>query len=200
MYDAFIQIISSFRVFAPLCINFNREHWVNVEIGFGSLYITRWPISLNTLHMQVLFIAPVHGKKKPQLSYPDDAKETDTSVSNPETLKQNSEFFHHALNSTRVRLKNIVKRPKRSDSKVCRSGTSQCFAVISSQDSHYVLWIVGADLRLVPWPEGVHTSARMATWCCWNDQRIRQLSRAWQYVGNLFLIWAWSSYQVQRKK
>lgn len=68
--------------------------------------------------MQVLFIAPVHGKKKPQLSYPYEATDNDNSINNRETLKQNSEFLNRALDVTRGRLENIVRRPKRSGSKV----------------------------------------------------------------------------------
>lgn len=75
-----------------------------------------------SLHMQVLFIAPVHGKKNPQLSYPYDANDKDNSINNLETIKQNSEILNQALDVTRGRLENIVKRPKRSGSKVwlCR--------------------------------------------------------------------------------
>ncbi|KAL8048065.1 hypothetical protein ABFX02_07G039500 [Erythranthe guttata] len=66
---------------------------------------------------KVLFIGPVHGTKKPQLSYPHVFEENDDSINNVETIKQNSEFLNGALGATRERLKNIVKRPKRSDSK-----------------------------------------------------------------------------------
>lgn len=68
--------------------------------------------------MQVLFIAPVHGKNKPQLTYPYEAIENDNSINNRETLKKNSEFHNRVLDATRGRLENIVRRPKRSGSKV----------------------------------------------------------------------------------
>lgn len=71
------------------------------------------------LHVQVLFIAQVHGEKNPQLSYPHDVKEKDISINNLETLEKNSEFLNRALDFSRERLENIVKRPKRSGSKVC---------------------------------------------------------------------------------
>ncbi|KAH6769980.1 ion channel POLLUX-like protein [Perilla frutescens var. hirtella] len=80
---------------------------------------------------KVLFIAPVHGKKKPQLSYPyDDGK--DNSINNLETLKQNSEFLNRALDVTRGRLENIVRRPKRSGSKASDSclGPKECLLVL----------------------------------------------------------------------
>ncbi|XP_051129884.1 putative ion channel POLLUX-like 2 isoform X2 [Andrographis paniculata] len=81
---------------------------------------------------KILFIAAVHGKKKLQLSSPDDAKEADPSINNPETLKQNSEFFHRKLNSTSNRLNNIVKRPKKSDSKTSDSshGPKECILLL----------------------------------------------------------------------
>lgn len=67
---------------------------------------------------KVLFIAPVHGKKKPLLSYPHDV--------------QDSEFLNQALDVTRKRLENIVKRPKRSGSKASDGsvGPKECILVL----------------------------------------------------------------------
>ncbi|KAL3828736.1 hypothetical protein ACJIZ3_017538 [Penstemon smallii] len=66
---------------------------------------------------KVLFIAPVHGKKKPQLSYPS-VKENDYSINDIEPLKPNTEVQNRAFAATtRERLQNIVKRPKKSGSK-----------------------------------------------------------------------------------
>ncbi|KAL3626359.1 hypothetical protein CASFOL_029908 [Castilleja foliolosa] len=65
---------------------------------------------------KVLFIAPVHGKKNPLLSYPHDVKDDD-SINDLETLKQNSESLNRALDFSRERVESIVKRPKRSGSK-----------------------------------------------------------------------------------
>ncbi|KAK4425571.1 putative ion channel POLLUX-like 2 [Sesamum alatum] len=81
---------------------------------------------------KVLFIAPVHGKKKPQLSYPHDVQDSDNSINNLETLKQNSEFLNQALDATRKRLENIVKRPKRSGSKASEGsvGPKECILVL----------------------------------------------------------------------
>ncbi|KAL0348937.1 UNVERIFIED_CONTAM: putative ion channel POLLUX-like 2 [Sesamum angustifolium] len=81
---------------------------------------------------KVLFIAPVHGKKKPLLSYPHDVQERDNSINNLETLKQNSEFLHQALDVTRKRLENIVKRPKISGSKASDGtiGPKECILVL----------------------------------------------------------------------
>lgn len=81
---------------------------------------------------KVLFIAPVHGKKNPQLSYPYDANDKDNSINNLETIKQNNEFLNRALDVTRGRLENIVKRPKRSGSKASDSciGPKECLLVL----------------------------------------------------------------------
>ncbi|KAK4482829.1 hypothetical protein RD792_009999 [Penstemon davidsonii] len=66
---------------------------------------------------KVLFIAPVHGKKKPQLSYPS-VKENDYSINDIEPLEPNTESQNRAFAATtRERLRNIVKRPKKSGSK-----------------------------------------------------------------------------------
>ncbi|KAL0388495.1 UNVERIFIED_CONTAM: putative ion channel POLLUX-like 2 [Sesamum radiatum] len=82
--------------------------------------------------VEVLFIAPVHGKKKPLLSYPHDVQERDNSINNLETLKQNSEFLNQALDVTRKRLENIVKRPKISGSKASDGsiGPKECILVL----------------------------------------------------------------------
>ncbi|XP_011091105.1 putative ion channel POLLUX-like 2 isoform X1 [Sesamum indicum] len=81
---------------------------------------------------KVLFIAPVHGKKKPLLSYPHDVQDSDNSINSLETLKQNSEFLNQALDVTRKRLENIVKRPKRSGSKASDGsvGPKECILVL----------------------------------------------------------------------
>ncbi|KAL2230001.1 UNVERIFIED_CONTAM: putative ion channel POLLUX-like 2 [Sesamum indicum] len=81
---------------------------------------------------EVLFIAPVHGKKKPLLSYPHDVQDSDNSINSLETLKQNSEFLNQALDVTRKRLENIVKRPKRSGSKASDGsvGPKECILVL----------------------------------------------------------------------
>ncbi|XP_042031107.1 putative ion channel POLLUX-like 2 isoform X4 [Salvia splendens] len=70
---------------------------------------------------KVLFIAPVHGKKKPQLSYPYEVIDNDNSINNLETIKQNSEFLNRTLDFARGRLDNVVRRPNRSGSKASDS-------------------------------------------------------------------------------
>ncbi|GER25485.1 hypothetical protein STAS_01068 [Striga asiatica] len=63
---------------------------------------------------KVLFIGPVHGKKKPLLSYPHEAKDDDF------------------INISRERLDSIVKRPKRSGSKASDwcLGPKECVLVL----------------------------------------------------------------------
>ncbi|XP_057771441.1 putative ion channel POLLUX-like 2 isoform X2 [Salvia miltiorrhiza] len=81
---------------------------------------------------KVLFIASVHGKKKPQLTYPYEAIDNDNSINNVETLKQNSEFVNRKLDFTRGRQENVVRRPKRSGSKASDSciGPKECLLVL----------------------------------------------------------------------
>ncbi|XP_051129715.1 putative ion channel POLLUX-like 2 [Andrographis paniculata] len=66
---------------------------------------------------KVLFISPVHGKKKPQLSYPQDAKECISIISNSETATKNSESPLNRARDVTKRLESIVRRPQRSRSK-----------------------------------------------------------------------------------
>lgn len=70
------------------------------------------------MEVQVLFIGQLHGKNKPQLSYPGTMIENDNSINNIEDKKQYNEFQKRVLSMTRERLQSIVKRPKRSGSKV----------------------------------------------------------------------------------
>ncbi|XP_047954323.1 putative ion channel POLLUX-like 2 isoform X1 [Salvia hispanica] len=86
---------------------------------------------------KVLFIAPVHGKKKPQLSYPYEVIDNDNSINNLETIKQNSEFLNRTLDFARGRLENVVRRPKRSGSKASDSsiGPKECLLVLGWRPS-----------------------------------------------------------------
>ncbi|KAL2463698.1 putative ion channel POLLUX-like 2 [Forsythia ovata] len=81
---------------------------------------------------KVLFIAPVHGGKKLQLTCSNDVEENDISIHHLETLKGNNEFLSRALDLTRARLDNIVKRPTKSGSKAsdwCQ-GPKECILVL----------------------------------------------------------------------
>lgn len=65
--------------------------------------------------MQVLFIAPIHKRKKPQIPY---SNKISDSFQNFEVLERNGETHSHALELKKTRLENIVKRPIKSGSKV----------------------------------------------------------------------------------
>lgn len=145
-------------------------------------------LSTFLLHMQVLFIAPVHGKKKPQLSYPHDVKDKDTSINNLETLKQNSEFLNRALDVKRERLENIVKRPKRSGSKVCLLPEDTRFYCALMVAVLILFGFLHAGIRLVPRSKRVYISAWVAPCRCRDDRRIWQLCWTWQRVGRLYSI------------
>ncbi|KZV57039.1 hypothetical protein F511_20008 [Dorcoceras hygrometricum] len=67
---------------------------------------------------KVLFIAPIHGKKKPNLSYP---QENDSSTNVPDVISQRNVFQSQEFDATRERLQNIVERPKKSGSKASDS-------------------------------------------------------------------------------
>ncbi|KAD1306630.1 hypothetical protein E3N88_43035 [Mikania micrantha] len=67
---------------------------------------------------KVLFIAPVNGKKKPQISYLNSIKEEDIDPHNLQVLKElGEEAPHNALHMAKARLDKIVKRPAKQDSK-----------------------------------------------------------------------------------
>ncbi|KAL3506026.1 hypothetical protein ACH5RR_031408 [Cinchona calisaya] len=60
---------------------------------------------------KVLFIAPIHGKKKPQLAISSHVEE-DNVIQDPETPKKDSKFHSRALEITKARIEKIVKRSK----------------------------------------------------------------------------------------
>lgn len=66
----------------------------------------------------MLFIAPVHGKKNPQLAYPIVTSEEDNAVHNVKLLKKNVEYPNNGQQIEKARLENVVKRPIRPSSKV----------------------------------------------------------------------------------
>lgn len=65
-----------------------------------------------------MFIGPVHGKRKPQLAYPDVMKQETNTIQNLEVLEKNDEAPNHALDLITTRIEKIVKRPKKPGSKV----------------------------------------------------------------------------------
>ncbi|XP_048333583.2 putative ion channel POLLUX-like 2 isoform X2 [Ziziphus jujuba] len=63
---------------------------------------------------KVLFIAPIHKRKKPQIPY---SNKISDSFQNFEVLERNGETPSHALELKKTRLENIVQRPIKSGSK-----------------------------------------------------------------------------------
>lgn len=66
----------------------------------------------------MLFIGPVHGKKKPQLAYQDVVQEDNKTANDVGVQDKNSESPNHFSEMTKRRLENTVKRPTKSGSKV----------------------------------------------------------------------------------
>lgn len=88
--------------------------------------------------MQVLFIAPVHGGKKLQITCSNDVEENENYIHHHET-KGNDEFFSRTLDLTKKRLANIVKRPARSGSKVYHTKQMVTLIIIRFDISVYII-------------------------------------------------------------
>ncbi|CAI0465627.1 unnamed protein product [Linum tenue] len=65
---------------------------------------------------KILFIGPVQGRKRPQIADSEVLKEHTASKS-LEVMEKDGDHWNHAVELTKTRLKNIVKRPTRSGSK-----------------------------------------------------------------------------------
>ncbi|XP_049407207.1 putative ion channel POLLUX-like 2 [Solanum stenotomum] len=61
---------------------------------------------------KVLFIGPVHGKKRPQLAYSNISDQSDNAINDSHTVEKNGQFRSNTLEITKARLENIVKRTK----------------------------------------------------------------------------------------
>lgn len=59
-----------------------------------------------------MFIGPVHGKKWPQLTYSKVSDESDNAINGSHIVEKNGQFRSNALEITKARLENIVKRTK----------------------------------------------------------------------------------------
>lgn len=81
---------------------------------------------------KVLFIGPVHGKKKPQLALQDVVQEDNKTADDVGGHEKNSESTNHFLEMTKRRLENIVKRPTKSGSKASEwsLGPKECILML----------------------------------------------------------------------
>ncbi|XP_057467990.1 putative ion channel POLLUX-like 2 isoform X1 [Actinidia eriantha] len=81
---------------------------------------------------KVLFIAPVHGKKKPQLAYPNVVGEENMIADNLGVVEKNADSPNPALEMIKMRLQNIVKRPSKSGSKASdwSLGSKECVLML----------------------------------------------------------------------
>ncbi|KAF7146415.1 hypothetical protein RHSIM_Rhsim04G0194700 [Rhododendron simsii] len=77
---------------------------------------------------KVLFIGPVHGKKKPQLAYQDVVQEDNKTANDVGVQDKNGESPNQFLEMTKRRLENTVKRPTKSGSKGL--GPKECILML----------------------------------------------------------------------
>lgn len=99
------------------------QHTDKVSETFGAICYSPSPpdalflfCNTNDFCIQLLFIGPVHGKKKPQLAISNVLEEEDSAY-DLKTVHKNEKIQSRAFDITRMRLQNIVKRSK-SGSKV----------------------------------------------------------------------------------
>ncbi|GFZ14153.1 ion channel POLLUX-like protein, putative [Actinidia rufa] len=81
---------------------------------------------------KVLFIAPVHGKKKPQVTHQNVVLEENKMADSDEIPEKNCESLNQALEMTKMRLQSIVKRPMKSGSKASEwsLGPKECVLML----------------------------------------------------------------------
>jgi len=117
-----------------------------------------------------LFIGPVHGKRNPQIAYSSVFKEGAAFFQNLEALEDNSDNLNLPTELRKTRLKNIVKRPNRSGSKVSFP-RDNCSINTLILDCMIVL-LVYAGIRLESRTEGMRSFSWMAPGRCRNDRRV----------------------------
>ncbi|GFY85010.1 ion channel POLLUX-like protein, putative [Actinidia rufa] len=81
---------------------------------------------------KVLFIAPVHGKKKPQLTHQNVVIEENKTTDSDGIQEKNSESLNRALEMTKMRLQSIVKHSMKSGSKASEwsLGPKECILML----------------------------------------------------------------------
>ncbi|GJT52046.1 putative ion channel pollux-like protein 2 [Tanacetum coccineum] len=81
---------------------------------------------------KVLFIGPINGNKKTQISYFDSIREQEIDPHNLEVLREIGEAPHNALQMAKARLEKIVKRPAKPGSKASdwSVGPKECILML----------------------------------------------------------------------
>lgn len=81
---------------------------------------------------KILFIAPVHGKRKPEVAYRDAVRSETNTVQPLEVPEKNDESRNNALDLKKMRLDNVVKRSTKAVSKTSdiSVGPKECILVL----------------------------------------------------------------------
>lgn len=81
---------------------------------------------------KLLFISPVYGKRKPQLSFSDALEKENHIYQSKEVLEKNVVSTHKEFELKRARIENIVRRPTRSGSKTSdwNLGPKECILML----------------------------------------------------------------------
>eukprot|EP00268_Persea_americana_P053872 TRINITY_DN6132_c0_g1_i7.p1 TRINITY_DN6132_c0_g1~~TRINITY_DN6132_c0_g1_i7.p1 ORF type:complete len:876 (+),score=118.33 TRINITY_DN6132_c0_g1_i7:127-2754(+) len=81
---------------------------------------------------KLLFIAPVYGKRKPQISFSDILEEENHTSQNREVPENNVPSTHQSFEMKRVRTENTVRRPSKSGSKTSdwNLGPKECILML----------------------------------------------------------------------
>ncbi|XP_037497159.1 putative ion channel POLLUX-like 2 isoform X2 [Jatropha curcas] len=80
---------------------------------------------------KILFIGPVHGRRRPEIVYSSVFREGISSLPDPK-VEKDTEDKNHAIELIKARLQNIVKRPKKSGSKTSdlSLGPKECILLL----------------------------------------------------------------------
>lgn len=111
-------IFNSKHVFSLNNINVFYGNHINIYLSLLH-YHTYLPFNtLSPFYIQLLFIAPVYGKRKPQISFVDILEEENHTSKGLEVPENNVLSTHQIFELKRARTENIVRRPSKRGSKV----------------------------------------------------------------------------------